>query len=142
MTGIGFNSNTTVSIDGNNCPVVFFSYSLLTCQIPPNVNFTNIFFFQTYLIPIILKPTQTNKTVDVEVQQGSTNVTVPEQFTYDYSSTVIISSISPSVLSVLGKKSLNKNLYFIIFIVEILTINRKPKCNYYWDKSSNKSDKC
>jgi len=49
------------------------------------------------------KPTNTNKQVDVIVKQGSSNSTSPQQFTYDFTNTIVISSISPSVLSVLGK---------------------------------------
>lgn len=38
VTGIGFSSKSQVLIDNINCPIVFSSYSLLTCLIPTNVN--------------------------------------------------------------------------------------------------------
>ena len=58
---------------------------------------------------ISFQPTSTNKQVNVLVKQGLFNVTISQQFTYNFSSTVVISSITPNVLSVLGKKRRNMN---------------------------------
>ena len=47
ITGTGFNSQTSVLIDGNNCPIISKSYSLLQCIVPFNVkirNFDNFWY--------------------------------------------------------------------------------------------------
>lgn len=38
ITGKGFSSSTTVKIDGNDCPVIFYNYTIISCIIPPNVS--------------------------------------------------------------------------------------------------------
>ena len=38
VTGIGFSVESEVTVDGNDCPVVFVSYEKIVCKIPSNVS--------------------------------------------------------------------------------------------------------
>ena len=49
-----------------------------------------------------LKPTSSNKDVDVVVTEGSFSSTLTQKLTYDYSNTPVVTSVTPNVLSVLG----------------------------------------
>ena len=39
ISGAGFSQSTTVSVDGNNCPITQFTYNSITCIVPNNVKF-------------------------------------------------------------------------------------------------------
>lgn len=89
VTGTGFSVNSTVTVDGNECQVIQpTSYSLIRCVVPSSA-------------------TSMNKLVDVVVTELSNVSTVSQQFLYDYDSTPVVDSISPSVLSVMGGQVLN-----------------------------------
>lgn len=85
ITGTGFSGNTTVTIDGNPCKVISATYALIKCTIPSN-------------------PTETNKNVDIIVSEAGTDSTLPASYLYDFSSTPIVTTMSPSVLSVAGNE--------------------------------------
>ena len=50
ITGTQFNSNCTVQVDGNNCPIVSVSYSQIVCQVPSNVIIIRYYFLSIILI--------------------------------------------------------------------------------------------
>ena len=111
ISGTGFTSQTTVTIDSNSCKITFVSFNLISCIVPSNVIIFNInciskLFYQK----IILKPTNANKSADVIVRDGSNIITLTDKFFYDFTNSPRVSSVSPSVLNVLGKT--RKKQYF------------------------------
>jgi len=50
-----------------------------------------------------LKPTTSNSTVNVTVSQNNITITLSSEFNYDYTNTPIVTSVTPSNLTVLGK---------------------------------------
>jgi hypothetical protein len=83
VTGTGFGSSTTVTVDGNDCKVVGVSYFAISCIVPPS-------------------DTSSNKQVDVVVNDISHNSTLSGAYLYDYDNTPVVDSIEPNVLSVGG----------------------------------------
>jgi hypothetical protein len=84
VTGMGFSSSSSVTIDGNLCtdPTVT-DFSLITCTVPPTTALTNTL-------------------VSVVVNSGSSTATATTQFTYDVTNTPSITSSSPSVVTLAG----------------------------------------
>ena len=54
ITGTQFNSNCTVQVDGNNCPIIFVSYTQIVCQVPSNVIII-LYYFLILIINLIIK---------------------------------------------------------------------------------------
>jgi hypothetical protein len=52
ITGTQFNSNCTVQVDGNNCPIVSVSYTQIVCQVPSNV-ITILYYLLILIINLI-----------------------------------------------------------------------------------------
>lgn len=52
ITGTQFNSNCTVQVDGNNCPIVSVSYTQIVCQLPSNVIII-LYYFLILIINLI-----------------------------------------------------------------------------------------
>ena len=84
VTGVGFSSASSVTVDGNLCtnPSVT-DFSLIICTVPPTSALVN---------------TQ----VSVVVTSGSNSATSPNQFTYDVTNTPSIASLSPTVVTMSG----------------------------------------
>ena len=83
VTGTGFGSSTTVTVDGNDCKVVGVSYFAISCIVPPS-------------------DTSSNKQVDIVVNDISHVSTLSDAYLYDYDNTPVVDSIEPNVLSVGG----------------------------------------
>lgn len=84
VTGVGFSSSSSVTVDGNLCtdPTVI-NFSLITCTVPPTTALSN-------------------SLVSVVVTSGSTPVTLSNSFTYNVANTPSITSSSPSVVTMSG----------------------------------------
>lgn len=56
-----------------------------------------------------MKPTTSDKQVDVVVVETDTGVnsTLTQKLTYDFTNTPTVTSVTPNILSVLGKKLIN-----------------------------------
>ena len=81
VTGTGFSSTSTVTVDGNLCrnPTVTGS-SLISCTVPPSAALSNA-------------------VVSVAVTSGASTQTLANSFTYDVTNTPSITSSTPSVVS-------------------------------------------
>lgn len=84
VTGTGFSSASTVTIDGNLCTSpVLSGFSLITCTVPPTTVTINTPFA-------------------VVVTSGLNTATSSTQFTYDVTNTPAITSVSPSFVTMAG----------------------------------------
>ncbi|CAF0710276.1 unnamed protein product [Brachionus calyciflorus] len=85
ITGSGFSEKVKVTVDSNECKIVFVSFNLIRCLIPSN-------------------PTNSDKSVDVIVTDSVNTVTLLDKFLYDYTNSPKITNVSPNILSVLGNE--------------------------------------
>ncbi len=85
ITGSGFSKSCRVTVDSNECQIISVRYGQITCKSPSS-------------------NTQANKQVDVVVTDATTSSvsTLTAAYLYDFTSTPVISSVEPSVLTVLG----------------------------------------
>lgn len=58
-----------------------------------------------------------NKLVDVVVTEGALTSKLAQQFSYDYTNSAIVTSVNPSVLSVIGWLKFKQNLLKILYIL-------------------------
>jgi hypothetical protein len=84
VTGVGFSSSSSVTVDGNLCtnPTIA-NLSVISCTVPPTTVLSNT-------------------AVSVVVNSGSSTATSPTQFTYDVTNTPSVTSSSPSVVTMAG----------------------------------------
>ena len=70
VSGTGFSKQSVVTVNGNACTIQTLSYNSITCIVPPNA-------------------ATSDKLVNVQVTDGSSTSTVPQQFKYDFVNTPV-----------------------------------------------------